>query len=67
MKNPTSRPPPSALTVPEADPKPMRDFSDSESQRVLTLAARVVAYELGRQAAREFLAQWQAARLESAA
>ena len=33
------------------------DFSDPESQRVLTAAARAVAYELGRNAAREYFAE----------
>lgn len=33
------------------------DFSDQESQRVLTAAARAVAHELGRQAAREYFAE----------
>jgi hypothetical protein len=33
------------------------DFSDGESQRVLAAAARVVARELGRQAAREYFAE----------
>ena len=34
-----------------------RDFSDGESQRVLAAAARAVARELGRQAAREYFAE----------
>lgn len=34
------------------------DFSDLASQRVLTVAAEAVAYELGRQAAREQFAGW---------
>lgn len=33
------------------------DFSDPESQRVLSDAARALAEELGRQAAREWFAQ----------
>lgn len=33
------------------------DFSDPESQRVLTVAARAVARELGREAAREYVAE----------
>ena len=33
------------------------DFSDPESQRVLTAAARVVARELGREAAQEYFAE----------
>jgi hypothetical protein len=33
------------------------DFSDPESQRVLTAAARAVARELGREAAREYFAE----------
>ena len=46
------------------------DFSDAESQRVLTLAACAVARELGRQAAREYVAESssvQKAREETAA
>jgi len=35
----------------------MEDFSDRESQRVLLAAARGVAYELGRAAAREWFAE----------
>jgi hypothetical protein len=34
-----------------------QDFSDPESQRVLAAAARGVARELGRQAAREYFAE----------
>ena len=34
------------------------DFSDPESQRVLTVAARAVARELGREAGREYFAEW---------
>jgi hypothetical protein len=33
------------------------DFSDHESQRVLAVAARAVARELGREAAREYFAE----------
>ncbi len=33
------------------------DFSDGESQRVLAAAARAVARELGREAAREYFAE----------
>ena len=33
------------------------DFSDLESQRVLAAAARAVARELGREAAREYFAE----------
>jgi hypothetical protein len=33
------------------------DFSDLESQRVLAAAARAVAHELGREAAREYFAE----------
>jgi hypothetical protein len=36
---------------------PPTDFSDRESQRVLTAAARAVARELGREAAREYFAK----------
>lgn len=39
------------ITKPIANPV---DFSDPESQRVLTVAARAVARELGREAAREY-------------
>jgi hypothetical protein len=41
------------------DTKPVypTDFSDRESQRVLAAAARAVARELGRQAAREYFAE----------
>ena len=35
----------------------LRDFGDSESQRVFTAAAQGVARELGRQAAREYFAE----------
>jgi hypothetical protein len=34
------------------------DFADRESQRVLSAAARAVAHELGRAAAREWFAEW---------
>jgi hypothetical protein len=33
------------------------DFSDTESQRVLSAAAHAVARELGREAAREYFAE----------
>jgi hypothetical protein len=40
------------------EPRPDRpDFSDRESQRVLTAAAAAVARELGREAAREYFAE----------
>lgn len=39
--------------------EPAGDFSDPESQRALATAARAVARELGRQAAREYFAQQQ--------
>ena len=45
------------LTLVEPKSAPLADFSDVESQRVLTLAARAVARELGREAAREYFAQ----------
>ena len=35
----------------------LADFTDRESQRVLSAAARAVARELGRQAAREYFAE----------
>lgn len=41
---------------PETCP-PAADFSDAESKRILTLAARAVAYELGREAAREYFGE----------
>jgi hypothetical protein len=41
----------------EPKPAPLADFSDAESERVLTAAARAVARELGREAAREFFAE----------
>lgn len=44
----------SASLAPAADPV---DFSDWESLRVLRAAARAVAYELGREAAREYFAE----------
>ena len=54
-------PPP---TQPIVDPSPgtatvtaAGDFSDRESQRVLTAAAHAVAHELGREAAREYFAE----------
>jgi hypothetical protein len=45
------------LTFVEPKSASPADFSDAESQRVLTLAARAVARELGRGAAREYFAQ----------
>ncbi len=67
--NPRSTPRPSAsaraagtlaawiapVAAPHVDPV---DFSDRESRRVLAAAARAVAYELGREAAREHFAEW---------
>lgn len=41
----------------EVEPTRSADFSDGESQRVLTAAARAVARELGREAAREHFAK----------
>lgn len=41
----------------EAKPTRLADFGDAESQRVLTAAARAVARELGREAAREHFAK----------
>lgn len=40
----------------DAKPNGSADFGDAESQRVLTAAARAVARELGREAAREYFA-----------
>ena len=45
------------LALVELKSVPPTDFSDVESQRVLTLAACAVARELGREAAREYFAQ----------
>jgi hypothetical protein len=45
----------SSLKLVEAIPR-MTDFTDPESQRALSGAARAVARELGRQAAREHFA-----------
>lgn len=45
------------LTLVETKSVQPADFSDVESQRVLTTAARAVARELGREAAREYFAQ----------
>lgn len=45
------------LTLVEAKPVEPADFTDPESQRVLAAAARVVARELGREAAREYFAE----------
>jgi hypothetical protein len=46
------------LTTVETKPVQAADFSDLESQRVLRAAAFAVAGELGRQAAREYFAEW---------
>jgi hypothetical protein len=46
----------------ETTPTQSLDFCDPESQRVLSAAARVVAYELGREAAREYFAELLAQR-----
>jgi hypothetical protein len=45
------------LTLVETRSVQAADFSDIESQRVLTVAARAVARELGREAAHEYFAQ----------
>jgi hypothetical protein len=45
------------LTIVEAKPDAPADFTDTESQQVLAAAARVVARELGREAAREYFAE----------
>ena len=45
------------LTLVDAKSIRPTDFSDVESQRVLTVAARAVARELGREAAHEYFAQ----------
>jgi hypothetical protein len=41
------------------------DFSDPESQRVLGVMAPDVAYELGRQAAQEFVAELNAQQVSA--
>ena len=41
----------------EIEANRLTDFSDAESQRVLTAASRAVARELGREAAREYFAK----------
>jgi len=46
-----------ALRLVEPPPHQRPDFSDRESQRVLTVAASAVARELGREAAREYFAE----------
>jgi hypothetical protein len=51
--SPRSAPP--SLKLVEATPQSV-DFTDPESQRALSVAARAVARELGRQAAREHFA-----------
>ena len=45
------------LTLVETKSVQPTDFSDLESQRVLAAAARAVARELGREAAREYFAE----------
>lgn len=46
-----------ALTPAKAESASPADFSDRESQRVLTAAARAVSHELGRQAGRQYFAE----------
>lgn len=41
----------------EMKPAESADFRDSESQRILQIAARAVAHELGREAARDYFAE----------
>jgi len=45
------------LTLVEAKSVQPADFSDLQSQRVLMAAARAVARELGREAAREYFVE----------
>ena len=45
------------MSLIEAKSLQLVDFSDVESQRVLAAAARAVARELGREAAREYFAE----------
>jgi hypothetical protein len=45
------------LTLMETKSAPSADFGDRESQLVLAAAARAVAHELGREAAREYFAE----------
>ncbi len=57
-KMPRLTPPSKRVSEPlQANPNRSADFSDIESARVLTAAARAVARELGRQAAREYFAE----------
>ena len=46
------------LRLVDTKPAHSADFSDLESQRVLAAATRVVARELGREAAREYFAEF---------
>ena len=62
MSRPT-RSPRRPLTLVDTKSVQLADFSDPESQRVLTLAARAVARELGREAAREYFAELIRTRL----
>jgi hypothetical protein len=52
-----TRSPRRPLTLAATESVPAADFSDLESQRVLAAAARAVARELGREAAREYFAK----------
>ena len=46
-----------SLKLVDTKPAHSADFSDPESKRVLSMAARTVARELGREAAREYFAK----------
>jgi hypothetical protein len=48
----------------DVDASRLTDFGDSESTRVLSSTARVLAGELGRQAAREYFAEVTGLRKE---
>lgn len=56
MPRPT-RPARCLLRLVDTKPAHSADFSDPESKRVLSMAARTVARELGREAAREYFAK----------
>jgi hypothetical protein len=58
----TARSPRRLKTVEDVKFGQTADFSDPESQRVLAAAARALARELGRQAAREYFAELIKAR-----
>lgn len=56
MRSPSHSPRRTLTVVEKMSAKPT-DFSDVESQRVLNAAAAAVAFELGREAGREYFAE----------